>query len=124
MIDFSSPLFIDILLYVIYAMIAVAVGLTVWSMVKSARQQVKEDGRSNGLPVRKIAVCTLALLAVSLLVTYLLASTRPLVINGRPYGDTFWLRVSDMFIYTSVILIVIAIIGAIIGYSGICRKLK
>ena len=121
MIDFESPLFIDILLYAIYALIAVAIGLSVWSAIRSARQQTKEDGRSNGLPVRKIVFATLALLLLSLLLTYLLASTQPLSINGQTFADTFWLRISDMFIYTSLILIVVALIGAAIGYSGISR---
>ena len=55
---------------------------------------------------------------------YLLAGTQPLVINGKPFSDTFWLRTSDMFINTSVVLILIAIIGAAIGYSGIMRKMN
>ena len=124
MINFESPLFIDILLYVIYAMILVAIGLTVWSGLRSMRRQDKSDTRSNGIPARRIALLTVALLVVTLVVTCLLASTRELLINGKPFGDKFWLRVSDMFINTSIILIIIAIIGAAVGYSGICRKVK
>lgn len=124
MINFESPLFIDILLYIIYGMTLIALGLTVWSGVRSMRQQDKSDTRSNGIPVRRIALITVALLVVTLLLTCLLASTSPLTINGKPFSDKFWLRVSDMFINTSLILIIVAFIGAIIGYSGVSRKLK
>jgi len=124
MIDFESPLFIDILLYAIYAMIAVAIGLSVWSMVRGLRRQGKDEGGSNGIPARRIILITIALLVLTLLLTYLLGGTQPLVINGKPFSDTFWLRSSDMFINTSVVLILIAIIGAAIGYSGIMRKMN
>jgi hypothetical protein len=44
---------------------------------------------------------------VCLFVTYWLGSTAPLTINGSLFADTFWLRVTDMFIYTSILLIII-----------------
>ena len=124
MINFESPLFIDILLYAIYAMIAVAIGLSAWSMLRSVLKQDKSDARSNGIPTRRIAIITAAVLLVSLVLTGLLASTRPLTINGKAFNDEFWLRISDMLINTSVILIIIAVIGAVIGYSGISRRIK
>ena len=124
MINFESPLFIDILLYAIYAMIAVAIGLSAWSMLRSVLKQDKSDARSNGIPTRRIAIITAAVLLVSLVLTGLLASTRPLVINGKAFNDEFWLRISDMLINTSVVLIIIAVIGAVIGYSGISRRIK
>ena len=124
MINFESPLFIDILLYAIYAMIAVVIGLSAWSMLRSVLKQDKSDARSNGIPTRRIAIITAAVLLVSLVLTGLLASTRPLTINGKAFNDEFWLRISDMLINTSVVLIIIAVIGAVIGYSGISRRIK
>ena len=124
MIESTTPLYIDLLIYAMYALLLLAIGFTAWSMVRSARRQGANSSRSNGVPSRRIGIFTLLLLMISLVVTYLLASPRPIVINGKPFIDRFWLRVSDMLIYTSGILIVIAVIAIIVGYSGIVRKLK
>lgn len=124
MIESTTPLYIDLLIYAMYALLLLAVVFTVWSMLRSARRQGSNSGRSNGVPSRRIGILTLLLLVASMVVTYLLASPRPIIINGTPFTDPFWLRVSDMLINTSGILIVIAAIAIFISYSGIVRKLK
>ena len=110
----DSPLFIDIVLYTIYVLLAAAVLLTVWSVVRGARCEVRDGNGEvrgtkyeNGVPVRRIALLTAGLLAATLVVTWLTASTQPLNINGKTYSDAFWLRMSDMLINTAIVLIVI-----------------
>ena len=124
MTEQATPLYIELLLYAMYALLLLAVGFTAWSMARSMRRQGPDNSHSNRIPVRRIGLLILALLAVSLAATYLLSNTRPLIINGKTFDDRFWLRVSDMLINTSAILIVIAAIAILIGYSGIVRKLK
>lgn len=123
MIDFSSPIFVSVLLYTIYALLLIALGLLVWSAVRSVRRN-RGEAVSNGLPVRRMAWGVLVLVAVVLGLTCLLASTEPLVINGKVFDDSFWLRVSDMLISTSLILILVAVVGVLFGLSGLSRKLK
>ncbi len=107
----DSPLFIDIVLYTIYVLLAAAVLLTVWSVVRGFRRSggVKVQGCENGVPVRRIAWLTAGVLVVTLAVTWLTASTQPLNINGKIYADAFWLRISDMLINTALVLIVIVV---------------
>jgi len=110
MLDTSSPLFIELLLWTIYALLAVAVGITVWSVLRTMKKQGPSERYSNGIAVRRIAWGTAAVLAALLALTFLTGSTEPLIINGRPYNDTFWLRTCDMLINTALALIVIAVI--------------
>lgn len=123
MIDFSSPIFVSVLLYTIYALLLIALGLLVWSAVRSVCRN-RGEAVSNGLPVRRMAWGVLVLVAVVLGLTCLLASTEPLVINGKVFDDSFWLRVSDMLISTSLILILVAVVGVLFGLSGLSRKLR
>ena len=123
----DSPLFIDIVLYTIYVLLAAAVLLTVWSVVRGFRRSggVKVQGCENGVPVRRIAWLTAGVLVVTLAVTWLTASTQPLNINGKTYADAFWLRISDMLINTALVLVVIVSIAVI--YSTLrsqCSNLK
>ena len=123
MIDFSSPTFVNVLLYCIYALLLVGVALLVWSAVRSVRRN-RGQSVSNGLPVRRIAWGVVALVIVVLGLTCLLANTQPLSINGRTFDDVFWLRTSDMLITTSLVLMGIAVVGVLFGISGWSRKLK
>ena len=124
MIDLSSPLFVELLLWTIYVLIAVAVGLTAWSLVRGVRLQGRGAVQSYGIPVGRIAWGVAALLVVVLGVTFALGSTEPLTVNGRTFADAFWLRTSDMLINTSFVLILIAVLGVLYGMSGLNRRQK
>ena len=123
----ESPLFIDIVLYTIYVLLAAAVLLTVWSVVRGFRRSggLKVRGYENGVPVHRIAWLTAGVLVVTLAVTWLTASTQPLNINGKTFADAFWLRISDMLINTALVLVVI--VSAVVIYSMLksqCSNLK
>jgi len=124
MINVNSPVFVDAILYTMYGLLALATLLTVWSMGRSMSRMRRTGGRSNGIPVRLIALLTILLTGVALVVTYLTAGTQPLMINGLAYTDRFWLRMSDMLINTSLLLISVAAGCTLLGLMGIGRKLK
>ena len=118
MIDYESPTYVSIVLYTIYGLLLLAVVLTGWSMVRSLRLQGKEGGWQNGVPARRIAFLTVALLVLTMAITWLLGSTKPLSINGETFSDAFWLKTSDMLIATSIVLIIA------LGVMGIVSMLK
>ena len=122
MINYESPQFASLVLIVIYVLTIVAIAVTAWSVVHTMRTAHSES-RSNGIPVRRIAWMVVALLVLLLTVTALTASTRPLLVNGKLFDDTFWLRVSDMLIGSSLVLIAIAAIATIASMAGLGRKL-
>lgn len=120
--NFNAPLLTDVVMGYMYLLVVITVGLTVVSAVHSLRQARRADDTSHGVPARRIGYGTAALLVVSMLVTFALASTRPVRVNGVTFADAFWLRVSDMFINTSVILVAVAMVAVAYGLSGINRR--
>jgi hypothetical protein len=106
MIDHEIPTYVSILLYTIYGLLLVSVVLTGWSMVRGLRLQGKEGGWQNGVPARRIAFLTVALLVVTMAITWLIGSTKSLSINGKTFSDAFWLKTSDMLIATPIVLII------------------
>jgi hypothetical protein len=112
---YEYPLFVDLLLWTVYVLLAITVGLTLWSMLRSPSRLWK----GGTLP----AWIAFALLVLTLAVTCLLANTTPIVINGKTYADALWLRVSDMLIYTSLFLIFVAVLGVAFGMSGLSRRI-
>lgn len=119
-----APFYVDLLLWAIYLLLVLAVGLIAWSTVRGLRLRKGQPATTNGVPTRIIACASLLVLVLTLALTYLAGDATPLMSNGKPFDDAFWLRVSDMFINTSIVLIVLAAVAVGFGMSGVSRKLK
>jgi hypothetical protein len=59
-----------------------------------------------------------------MLLTFLVGSSSPMLINGEWFRDTLWLKLTDMFIWTAIILLVLAAIGVALGSAGVGRRFK
>ena len=122
--NFNAPILTDALLIFVYLLTAAAVAVTAVAMVRSLRLKNKTDKVVNGIPAAKIARGSALLLAATLAVTFAFGSSSPLTINGVAYADTFWLKATDMFIYTSAVLLAVAVAAMSYGLSGRNRKTK
>lgn len=103
------------MLWLMYGAIAVALGVTGLSVWKTVSMRTKDDEVINGVPQTRIAWTTAGVFAIVLLVTYLLGSSDPLMTNGKVFDSHFWLKLTDMFIYTSIILILGCFAGVIVS---------
>ena len=112
---FVSAFWADVMLWLMYFMLVaslVVTGLSVW---KTLRMRTKDDEVINGVPQTRIAWTTAGCFVVCLVVTWLLGSSTPLTTNGEVFASKFWLKMTDMFIYTSVILIIGCFAGIIVS---------
>lgn len=112
--EYNAPVFTDVLLIFMYLLLAVSLFVALFAVVRGYKTRSAESV-VNGIRVGRIAWGTVALLVVSLVVTFLCGSSAPVSVNGKAFADVFWLKTTDMFIYTSSILIVVAV-GAV-GFS-------
>lgn len=121
--DFNAPLFTDVLIVLMWLFLIGGVGLAIYSMIKGYRT-MKSEAVVNGVPVRRILRITwLSLLAV-LAVTFLLGGSDPMLINGENYADWLWLKLSDMFVVTSLLMLVAGIGAVCFGGTRYIRKKK
>ena len=93
--------------------IVAAIGTVVWSAVLTTRARIKGGRVKENARARRIGWLTAGGTALLLLVTFLIASSASLNINGKPFTDTFWLRLADMFIISTAVLIVVAVVALI-----------
>ncbi len=105
----------EVMLWLVYVIVVLAIAVTVFSAVRPFMVSPKKPSARGWL--------IMALTAVLLLVTYLLGSDQPMVINGTLFNDAQWLKTADMFIASSAILIIIAAAFVLYGVSGWNRKL-
>ena len=113
--SFVSPFFADLMLWLIYLMVVAAVGVTVCSVWHGLRNRRKGDDIINGVPAGRIGWCVAVVLVICLVITFFLGSSTPVVTNGVRFTDVFWLKATDMFIYTSILLIIGCFVSAIVS---------
>ncbi len=105
----------EVMLWTMYIVAAVTVVVTVVSAVRPMLIGPRRNGGNRGWLI-------VAFTAVLLLVTWLLGSDEPLVVNGTVFSDGFWLKVTDMLLISSTVLIVVAAAMVVFGISGLSRK--
>ena len=58
---------------------------------------------TNGIPARRITYTTYGITALILLLTFVFGSTQTMMVNGENFTDSFWLRITDMFVNSSLL---------------------
>ena len=110
-----SPFIADIMLWLMYIAIVVAVIVTIVSMARTVRLRTKDEEVVNGVPRTRMAWIVIVAFLLCLVLTFLLGSSEPVKTNGKLFTDTFWLKATDMFIYTSLILIIGCFAGVVLS---------
>jgi hypothetical protein len=113
--SFVSPFIADIMLWLMYIAIVVAVIVTIVSMARTVRLRTKDEEVVNGVPRTRMAWIVIVAFLLCLVLTFLLGSSEPVKTNGKLFTDTFWLKATDMFIYTSLILIIGCFAGVVLS---------
>lgn len=122
--DFNAPLLTDMLLGYIYLMVVVAIGVTAYSVVHGIRTRGRQSLTENGVPAGRITIITWGVTFALLASTFALGSTDPIKVNGKDFCEGIWLRLSDMFIISSGVMILLAILAVTFGMSGYSRRMK
>ena len=115
--DYNAPLLTVFLITSMLALVAGTLILSVWSFVRKARMNRGSNRIVNNIPARRITLGVTAGTAALMLITYLCSSTDALTVNGSLFADTFWLRMSGMFIGTSIIMILTAVAALVYGIT-------
>lgn len=120
--NFNAPLFTNVLLALMYALTLGGIVLGGWSVFRALKIRGKSESVDNNIPTRKISYVVVLVTMASLLLFFLAGSSAPMTINGTSYTDGFWLKVSDMFIYTSLLMILSGVGVVIYGATKYNRR--
>ena len=121
---FNAPLLTDALIVFMWILL----GLTVLVMLLSVFHTVKtisvKQRVVNGIPTYKITIAVFGTTFLCLVLSFLFGSSESMVINGTTYADKFWLKASDMFVTSSLVLLLAAIGASVFGATRYYRKRK
>ena len=106
---FNAPRLTSFVLILAYVMTIGAFVLSAVSIIMALRRRDKESAVVNNIPATRIAFAVTGGVAALLLLTFLIGSAAPMNINGTQYAQTLWLKTADMFIYTAVAMIAVAV---------------
>lgn len=122
--NFNAPLFTDAVLALAYLLVAVAVGMAVWSVARALRIRGRGEAYDNNVPVKRIGYGIVGGVAAVLALSFVLGSSEGMAVNGARYTDALWLKASDMFITTSLVLLVVAAGAVVYGSTKYIRRKK
>ena len=122
--DFNAPLLTDAVIGLMCLLLVAAVAMGIYAILRDYKLSARQESMVNGVPARKIFRITWLSTLVVLALSFALASSAPMLVNGDHYADWLWLKVSDMFVVTSIVLLVAAIGAVIFGATRYIRKGK
>lgn len=115
--DYNAPLLTGVLIAAMLLLTGVTLALAVWSFVRGVRMNSSENSVINNIPARRITLCVAGGTVLLLVLTFMCSSTDALTVNGLQFADAFWLRVSGMFIATSLAMVCAAVAALVYGMT-------
>lgn len=122
--SFNAPLLTDALLILMIVLLVVAAIIGIGAVVIGLRKRDSGDKVVNGVPAAKISMLTFGITFLLLVATFVFGSTDSMMINGHQFTDVLALKLTDMFVQTSIVMIVLAVCAVIFGYTRYIRKGK
>ena len=122
--DHNEPLLTDIIMWLMYLLVAATAALTIWSVVRSAQSSKGNDpAATTGVPGGKIIMFTGCLLVVSIVIGWIfgLGETEFTASDGT-VTSAGWVTVADIFMVSMGILFLAAAIAVAISMTGIVTK--
>ena len=115
--EYNAPEHTETLIYLMYAMFGICVAVTVIGAIAQFGAALRDNPKS---AIKSLI--GLVLFVVVLVVSYGMGSDATIMTGDGPYTDTFWLKITDMLIYSIYFLFGVAAIGTIVNLSGIFKK--
>ena len=114
----NEPVNTPALMYLMYFMFFVCVAVTVIAAIV----QIAASLRDNPTSTVKSLLGFVGLV-VLLIITYAIGSDTPVMLGGSgTYDDATMLKVTDMFIYSTYVLLIIASIATLLNLFGVFKK--
>ena len=115
--EYNAPENTDTLIYLMYILF----GLTVASTLVAAILQFVAALRDNPKSAIK-SLLGLVLLVLVICITDAMGSDASVTTGDGVYDDKFWLKIADMFLYSTYFLMGVAILATLVNLTGIFRK--
>lgn len=111
---YNVPVCTDLLIIFMMTLFVAAVCVVVVAKVLSLRKN-HAPAVVNGVHARRVTWGVIALTTAVMLLSYIFAPSTPILVNRALFDDRFWLSLSNMFVFSSLLLLAIAVCCIIFG---------
>ncbi len=112
---FKDPKFTPLVLGFVAIVVVVAVVAAIWAVTVSLCRKGKTERVTNGVPVGRIALTVVVVTSLVMIVTFIAGSSETIEVNGKTFTNALMLRGADMFVCSSVIMLLMAAAAAFYG---------
>lgn len=122
--DNNEPMLTDVIMWLMYLLVLVTAGLTVWSAVRGIQNSRGNDpAATTGVPGGKITLFTAGLTIVSLILGWILGiGEKEFTASDGTVTSAGWVTVVDVFMVSMGVLLVAAAIAVAVSMTGIFTK--
>ena len=122
--DNNEPMLTDVIMWLMYLLIAATAALTIWSAVRGIQNNKGNDpAATTGVPGGKITLCTVGLLVVSLIIGWVCGlGEDAFTASDGTVTSAGWVTVVDVFMVSMGILLLAAAIAVAVSMTGIVTK--
>lgn len=122
--DNNQPMLTDVIMWLMYALILVTAGLTVWSAIRGMQNNKGNDpAASTGVPSGKITLFTVGLTIVSLIIGWVTGlGAQEFTASDGTVTSAGWVTVVNVFMVSMGILLLAAAIAVVVSMTGVVTK--
>lgn len=122
--EHTSPKFTDLLLFLMYALAATTILLTVGSVVKGIKVNMGTKGPNpTGIPSGMVTVCTWVTVLASLVIGYVMGiGSEQFTTTSGAVTSAGMVQVSEMFLWSIYILAIITVIAVVVCMTGFLSR--
>lgn len=122
--NYNEPMLTDVIMWLMYVLVAVTAALTIWSVVRGAQATKGNDpAATTGVPGGKITMFTIGLTIVSFIIGWIIGlGETDFTTTSGAVTSAGWVTVVDVFMVSIGILFVAAAIAVAVSMTGIVTK--
>ena len=122
--NYNEPMLTDVIMWLMYVLVAVTAALTIWSVVRGAQATKGNDpAATTGVPGGKITMFTIGLTIVSFIIGWIIGlGETDFTTTSGAVTSAGWVTVVDVFMVSMGVLLLAAAIAVIVSMTGIFTK--
>lgn len=122
--DYNEPALTNVILWLMYVLVAVTAALTIWSAVRGIQNNKGNDPTlTTGVPSGKITLFTVGLTIASIIIGWVCGlGEKDFTAADGSVTTSGWVTLTDVFMVSMGVLLLAAAIAVAVSMSGIATK--
>lgn len=109
---FNAPLMTDAVIWLMVILLLVLLCLVAWSYLMSHKISKRNESQHH-IPAKKLSRGIGLMTLILLILSFVFGSKSAIKVNNEIYDSSFWLKTSDMLIFTSLVLMFLAVLAIV-----------